>query len=632
MRFAGWLLAVGLAGSGVAWCQTMLPPGGGVLLPRPVKTGPDPPIVVLESYASTYRALQAGRMPPGGLGGYFLIAQSMLRDPVRCEALPGGAALTEYSTSMQRFMGGGQGSAWASRREIVLTSIARHSCPDAGPVEGDRPAARVPGYEMMAITKGTFAETIAPRPRTVLPGLSKEQAEALQKFGDLTQRFRTDPGAAAVPGSFAARLADIREVNKLPPEQRMEAAKELEARYRRENAQQAQQQGELAEQKRMNEIAKPIIDVLSGRPDAAPKPLAFLGLLKPGEAYVDLYKFYAREADGFGPLHYLAVISDAAGSRLVRLGPAEPIDAAVLGFSANAQDRKTFESSWKELQHLVAQPLLASLPAGSKMIWISPDSYLFNLPFASLMLDLRADLSVTVVPSAYDFSRLASVPAGPPTRKALLVGDLVEGPAPVSGVQAVALADVTSGLDGLSLQVQKLSGRDATLPTVMSSMKDAQYMLFSTHGRWANGGGSTIDDAFGSAGIELWSDGAVSSASVLTAADIVKVDLTQSDLVVLLACETASGQPVSGQGSLGFQSAFMAAGARSLLVALWRVPADASKELVQNFYSGLFKRHLSRAEALRQAQDALRSQPRFADPWNWGGWVLVGDPRPVQPD
>jgi CHAT domain-containing protein len=205
---------------------------------------------------------------------------------------------------------------------------------------------------------------------------------------------------------------------------------------------------------------------------------------------------------------------------------------------------------------------------------------------------------------------------------------LVEAPATTSDVQAVALADVTSALDGQKLQVQKLSGRDATHSAVVSGMRDAQYVLFSTHGRWFNGGGGTIDEAFGSAGIQLWND-AVAPDSVLTAADIVTIDLSKSDLVVLLACETAQGQAVSGQGSLGFQSAFMAAGARSLLVALWRVPADASKDLVQNFYSGLFNRHLSRSEALKQAQDTLRNQPRFADPWNWAGWVLVGDPAPM---
>ncbi len=627
MRFSGWSWIVCLAGVSAAWSQVQLPPGGGVMLPPAAYRPPTSAIGLLEDYARTYQTLKSGRMPSTGMGESVLMAQFLLADPRRCVALPGLAALTEFSTSFKRLVGSsGRGAAGASERELVLTSVARYSCPDADTVEGAKPLARVPGYEMMAITKGTFAETIAPRPRTVLPGMSKEQVEAFQKFGDVTQRYRKDPGAAAVPGSIAARIAEIREINKLPPEQRMKAAEELQARYAKEDG--TARKARKAEQARMDEIAAPIIDTLSGRPGAAPKPLAFLGLLKPGEAYVDFYKYYVREGDDFGPSHYLAVISDAGGSRLVRLGPSAPIDAAIFGFIHAAQDRKTFESSWKDLQQLIARPLLASLPAGSKMLWLSPDSDLFNVPFASLLLDLHADLSVTVVPSAYDFSRVASVAAEPPTGKALLVGDLVEAPATTSDVQAVALADVTSALDGQKLQVQKLSGRDATHSAVVSGMRDAQYVLFSTHGRWFNGGGGTIDEAFGSAGIQLWND-AVAPDSVLTAADIVTIDLSKSDLVVLLACETAQGQAVSGQGSLGFQSAFMAAGARSLLVALWRVPADASKDLVQNFYSGLFNRHLSRPEALKQAQDTLRNQPRFADPWNWGGWVLVGDPRPV---
>ncbi len=625
MRFTRWALVLGMAGIGAAWSQSPLPPGGGVMVPR-AASRPTSAIAILEDYANTYQTLKSGRRPSVALGESMLMARNLLADPVRCEGIPGLAALTEFSTSFQRLLGsGGQGPASASRRVVVLTSIARYSCPDADTVEGPKPIARVPGYETMAISKGTFAETIAPRQRTVLPGMSKEQAEALQKFGDVTQRYRRDPGAAAVPGSIAARIAEIREINKLPPEQRKKAAEELEARYAKEKNSKAQK----AEQARMNEIAAPIMDTLSGRPDAAPKPLAFLELLKPGEAYVDFYKYYVREGDDFGPSHYLAVISDGGGSRLVRLGPAEPIDTAIFGFINSAQDRKTFESSWKDLQRLVAQPLVASLPAGSKMLWLSPDSDLFNIPFASLLLDLRADLSVAVVPSAYDFARVVSVAALQPTGKALIVGDLVEASAGTPDVQAVALADVTSEVNRQTLQIQKLTGRDATHPAVMSSMKDAQYVLFSTHGHWSNGGGNTIDEMFGSAGIQLWSEGAVTPDSVLTAADIVTIDLSKADMVVLLACETAKGQAVNGQGTLGFQSAFMVAGARSLLVALWRVPADASKELIQNFYSGLFERHLSRAEALKQAQAALRNQPRFADPWNWGGWVLVGDPRAI---
>jgi hypothetical protein len=613
----------------VAWtgiaCGQAAPPPGTVLLPKSANLATDPPILYLQDFASIYQALQAKRRPPK-LGSPYMTAQSILADPRRCEVMLGMAAVTELSTSFQRMFGRDQPT-MASNREIVLTSIARYACPDADTDEKSRDAAgrfkaRVPGYEMMALTKGTFAETIASRKRVVLAGMPGEQAAAMQQFGDLTQRFRTDPGAASVPGSIASRMAALEELKKLPPEERKKAVDELNARY-------AKEQPSEAEQARTNEIAKQLVGTLSAKGEAAPRPLAFLELLMPDEAYVDFYKYYAREGDGFGALNYLAVIGDVGGVRLLRLGPAEPIDTTIAGYIANAPDRQASESSWKDLQRLIVQPVLASLPADIDAIWISPDSDLFNLPFASLLLDLRADLSVAVVPSAYDFARLHSVTASTRSGKVLLVGDLVGQTSASAGAQTVPLADITPRFDAMELEVQKLSGPEATLPVVIASMKDARYMLFSAHGRWANGGGTRSDDAFASAGIELSGDAPGDAGSSLTAADVVRIDLSQSELVVLLACETAMGQPVNGQGSLGFQSAFMAAGARSLLVALWRVPADASSKLIQNFYAGLFERGLSRAEALKQAQAALRDDPKYADPWNWGGWVLVGDPRPV---
>jgi hypothetical protein len=364
MRFIGWLWVAGVAWIavawlGVAWGQAPLPSGRNVFVPKSANLTTDPPIVFLEDYAITYQGLKAGRWPANG-SSTFLLAQSMLQDPRSCTIARGMAGFTEFSTSFQRLVGRTD-STMASNREIVLTSIARYSCADADTGEGARGVSRVPGYEMMSRMKGTFAETIAPRKRTILPGMSNDQATAFQEFGDQTQRFRTDPAVPPVPGTIAGRMADFQEVLKLPPEERKKAVDELNARYAKEKPQKA-------EQAKRDEMARQMIDALSARGKAAPKPLAFLELLKPGEAYVDLYKYYAREGDDFGQLHYLAVISNSQGSRLVRLGPAEPIDTAIGGYVANTQDRKTFESSWKDLQRLVAQPLLASLPAGSKMI------------------------------------------------------------------------------------------------------------------------------------------------------------------------------------------------------------------------------------------------------------------------
>jgi CHAT domain-containing protein len=76
---------------------------------------------------------------------------------------------------------------------------------------------------------------------------------------------------------------------------------------------------------------------------------------------------------------------------------------------------------------------------------------------------------------------------------------------------------------------------------------------------------------------------------------------------------------------MGFQTAFMAAGARSLLLSLWKVPDGATSAFMQEFYRGLWKSGLTKAEALRGAQNKLRANPDFADQRNWAAWVLLGE-------
>ncbi|SPE41547.1 hypothetical protein SBA3_440001 [Candidatus Sulfopaludibacter sp. SbA3] len=83
---------------------------------------------------------------------------------------------------------------------------------------------------------------------------------------------------------------------------------------------------------------------------------------------------------------------------------------------------------------------------------------------------------------------------------------------------------------------------------------------------------------------------------------------------------------MDGQGLLGFQTAFMAAGAHTLLLSLWSVPDEATSVLMQNFYQALWATpSISKSQALRRAQEQLRSDPAFADPQNWAAWVLVGE-------
>jgi CHAT domain-containing protein len=100
-----------------------------------------------------------------------------------------------------------------------------------------------------------------------------------------------------------------------------------------------------------------------------------------------------------------------------------------------------------------------------------------------------------------------------------------------------------------------------------------------------------------------------------------------ADLVVLSACETALGREMAGEGMEGLPQAFFTAGASRVLVSLWQVEESSTAALMETFYRGLLHKHLPAARALREAQLAIRAQPRWSAPRFWAGFVLEGDWR-----
>jgi CHAT domain-containing protein/Tfp pilus assembly protein PilF len=100
----------------------------------------------------------------------------------------------------------------------------------------------------------------------------------------------------------------------------------------------------------------------------------------------------------------------------------------------------------------------------------------------------------------------------------------------------------------------------------------------------------------------------------------------QAELVVLSACRTGLGQEVRGEGILGLTRAFMYAGAPSVVVSLWRVADRSTAELMIKFYQHL-DRTADKAEALRQAKLELMRNPRYASPYYWAPFVLIGEPK-----
>ena len=91
---------------------------------------------------------------------------------------------------------------------------------------------------------------------------------------------------------------------------------------------------------------------------------------------------------------------------------------------------------------------------------------------------------------------------------------------------------------------------------------------------------------------------------ILTAKEISALDLRGLDLVVLSACQTGLGE-ITGDGVLGLQRGFKKAGAKTLLMSLWKVDDNATRMLMTDFYSNLVA-GMDKTEALSAAQRNLR--------------------------
>ena len=106
---------------------------------------------------------------------------------------------------------------------------------------------------------------------------------------------------------------------------------------------------------------------------------------------------------------------------------------------------------------------------------------------------------------------------------------------------------------------------------------------------------------------------------IVTAFEISQLDLRNTDLVVLSACETALGDIKGTEGVFGLQRAFKLAGVKNMLLSLWKVPDEETAELMRTFYGYYLKGETSR-EALKNAQKDLRKK---YSPYYWAAFVLI---------
>lgn len=315
-----------------------------------------------------------------------------------------------------------------------------------------------------------------------------------------------------------------------------------------------------------------------------------------------------------------------------------------------------FAKSSYRLYQLVLEPAALAIPRGKNLVVI-PDGELNYLPFEALItrrveggsVDSYSELPYLVKRNPISYSQSASVLRSlilerdrrdQHARKAFVAfGDPIfaeEEPAEAKELRTSKEPFVDSQRAGLArlkysgIEVERIArlfpagqaetflrGQASEEEVKQGALADYRYVHFATHG--------LINDRkpdFSS--IVLTQDRDPNEDGYLHGAEIFNLKM-DADLVVLSACQTGLGKMVRGEGLVGLTRAFMYAGSRSMLVSLWSVSDISTSELMEKFYENLVVRRISKTEALRQAQISMIGSDKFAHPFYWAPFVLVGD-------
>lgn len=307
-----------------------------------------------------------------------------------------------------------------------------------------------------------------------------------------------------------------------------------------------------------------------------------------------------------------------------------------------------FGDAARALYDLLLAPARVQLQDKTALV-IVPDDALWELPFQALQSPadryVLEDHAVSYTPSLSVARAVVMKRRGLPAK-----------PAPMPTL----LAFGNPLLDGSTAEAEPagmMSGGAGALPDAERQVKTLGQLYGAANSRVYTGAEAREDRFKAEAGryriLHLAAHGILNDASpmhshillsrgtpdstedgLLETWELMKLDLN-ADMVVLSACETARGSVRPGEGMVGLSWGFFVAGSPTTLVSQWKVGSAATTELMLGFYRHLktgagdpraSKPHpATTATALREASLKLISNERYAHPFYWAGFVLIGD-------
>ena len=270
-------------------------------------------------------------------------------------------------------------------------------------------------------------------------------------------------------------------------------------------------------------------------------------------------------------------------------------------------DNENLDKLRRELYDALIQPVEPDITGRDTLVLI-PAGRLNFLPFAILQNEdgkaLLDDKLLLELAKPTDFLRIASSEAKPVSSVVAYANATLDLPA-----AAVEGATVTELFEGSQL----FEGEDANKDNFFAHGGSKDVLHLATHGQW------DMADA-------LKSHLKLANGQKINQKDVFEMDLGQTTLVTLSACNTALSQRHDVDFVASLAEAFWIAGSRSVVATLWSVDDDSTGVLMSEFYRGL-KEGKGKSESLRDAQLKVKETPRFEHPYFWGGVMLFGDWR-----
>jgi CHAT domain-containing protein len=344
-------------------------------------------------------------------------------------------------------------------------------------------------------------------------------------------------------------------------------------------------------------------------------------------------------------------------SRLVDLPSSSDIEKHARAFLKLLHERPTSATLTNSLQQLHSKGRILfdvlfgdgfrEISDASNLV-IVPDGILFYLPFEALPLPDAKQLLVNLVSvkyaaSATVFAQLSEMRDSlRPPLDLLAFGDptfdkkksarvLAENAVRSTGILVRSLEDIGHRIEPLpstrrevydiASQYSKdkvklfLSDNATEARMKYENLRQFRFIHFATHG--------VLDEQVPSrSGLLLSFTNDSTEDGLLQMNEILNLEMN-AELVVLSACETGLGKLFKGEGMVGLTRAFHYAGARTLIVSLWKVADVSTAELMSGLYSNLVKSR-SPEQALREAKLKTLQSPvqLWRHPYHWAGFVV----------